>query len=108
MRPCRRRNQATPLMCDRVLPSARPEARCRPPELDLSFTGHAELRMEQRGVTEAEVLTILERATGFEASIVEGRFMIQTRRGQSPWVMIVEPGAEASLLVVVTVYEVSQ
>jgi hypothetical protein len=75
---------------------------------DLSFTGHAELRMEQRGVTEVEVRAMLERATGFEASVVEGRFMVQTRRGQSPWVVIVEPDAESTLLVVVTAYEVSQ
>jgi hypothetical protein len=34
--------------------------------------------------------------------------MIQSRHGQSPWVVIVEPDAEARLLVVVTVYEVSQ
>jgi hypothetical protein len=34
--------------------------------------------------------------------------MIQTRRVQNPWVVIVEPDAEARLLVVVTVYEVSQ
>jgi hypothetical protein len=33
--------------------------------------------------------------------------MIRSRRGQSPWVVIVEPDVEASLLVVVTVYEVS-
>lgn len=61
-------------------------------------------------VDENDILAALcwERATGFEASVVEGRFMIQTRRGQSPWVVIVEPDAEASLLVVVTVYEVSQ
>jgi len=32
----------------------------------------------------------------------------QTRRGQSPWIVIVEPDAEARVLVVVTVYEVSQ
>jgi hypothetical protein len=75
---------------------------------DLSFTGHAELRMEQRGVTEVEVRAMLERATGFEASVVEGRLMIHTQRGESPWVVIVEPDAEARLLVVVTVYEVSQ
>jgi hypothetical protein len=74
---------------------------------DLSFTGHAELRMEQRGVTEVEVRAMLERATGFEPSAVEGRFMIQTQRQQAPWVVIVEPDAEARLLVVVTVYEVS-
>ena len=63
--------------------------------------------MEQRGVTEVEVRAMLERATGFEASVVEGRFMIQTRRGKSPWVVIVEPDTDADLLVVVTVYEVS-
>jgi hypothetical protein len=74
---------------------------------DLSFTAHAELRMEQRGVTEVEVRAMLERATGFGASVVEGRFMIQTRSGESPWIVIVEPDADASLLVVVTVYEVS-
>jgi hypothetical protein len=51
---------------------------------------------------------MLERATGFEASVVEGRFMILTQRGQGPWVVIVEPDAESGLLVVVTVYEVSQ
>ena len=73
---------------------------------DLSFTGHAELRIEQRGVTEVEVRAMLERATRFEASVVQGRFMIHTRRGQGPWVVIVEPDAEARVLVVVTVYEV--
>ena len=75
---------------------------------DLSFTGHAELRMEQRGVTEVELRTMLEGATGFEVSVVAGRFMIQTRRGQSSWIVIVEPDSEAGLLVVVTVYEVSK
>jgi hypothetical protein len=64
--------------------------------------------MEQRGVTEVDVRAMLERATGFDASVVEGRFMIHTQRGQSPWIVIVEPDAEARLLVVVTVYEVSQ
>jgi len=51
---------------------------------ELSFTGHAELRMEQRGVTEVDVRAMLERVTGFEASVVEGRFMIHTVRGQRP------------------------
>jgi hypothetical protein len=34
--------------------------------------------------------------------------MIQSRRGQTPWIVIVEPDAEGTLLVVVTAYEVSQ
>ena len=75
---------------------------------DLSFTGHAELRMAQRGVTEVEVRAMLERATGFEASVVEARFLVHTQRGQGNWVVIVEPDGQAKLLVVVTVYEVSR
>ena len=75
---------------------------------ELSFTPHAELRMEQRGVTEVDVRAMLEQATGFEPSVVDGRFMIHVRRNNRPWIVIVEPDSEASLLVVVTAYEVSE
>lgn len=51
---------------------------------------------------------MLENATGFGPNVVEGRFMIQVRHKQRPWIVIVEPDAVAKLLVVVTVYEVSQ
>ena len=74
---------------------------------DLSFTGHAEMRMEQRGVTEVEVRTMLQRATGFELSVVEGRFTLRASHLQKPWIVIVEPDSDAQLLVVVTVYEVA-
>lgn len=73
---------------------------------ELSFVGHAEMRMEQRGVTELDVRAMLERANGFEPSVVEGRYMIKTRRHGRPWVVIVEPDVELKLLVIVTVYEV--
>ena len=75
---------------------------------ELSFTPHAELRMEQRGVTEVDVRAMLERATAFEPSVVEGRFMIHVAKSNRPWIVIVEPDADASLLVVVTAYEVSE
>lgn len=75
---------------------------------ELSFTPHAELRMEQRGVTEVDVRAMLEQATAFEPSVVEGRFMIHVARNNRPWIVIVEPDNDASLLVVVTVYEVSE
>ena len=38
--------------------------------------------MEQRGVTEVEVRAMLERATSFEPSVVEGRFMIHVHYSQ--------------------------
>ena len=75
---------------------------------ELSFTPHAELRMEQRGVTEVDVRAMLERATAFEPSVVEGRFMIHVARDSRAWIVIVEPDNDASLLVVVTAYEVSE
>jgi len=75
---------------------------------ELSFTPHAELRMEQRGVTEVDVRAMLERATAFEPSVVEGRFMIQSVKSSRRWIVIVEPDNDASLLVVVTAYEVSE
>ena len=75
---------------------------------DLSFTGHGELRMEQRGGTEVEVRAMLEQATGFEPNVVEGRFMIHVSHLRSPWIVVVEPDADAKRLVVVTVYGVSE
>jgi hypothetical protein len=75
---------------------------------ELSFTSHAELRMEQRGVTEVEVRAMLERATSFEPNVVEGRFMIHGRHAQRLWIVIVEPDPDEKSLIVVTVYEVSE
>lgn len=34
--------------------------------------------------------------------------MIHTDHGRKPWVVIVEPDADAKLLIVVTAYEISQ
>jgi hypothetical protein len=62
----------------------------------------------QRRVTEVDVRAMLERATAFEPSVVEGRFMIRVARDSRPWIVIVEPDNDASLLVVVTAYEVSE
>ena len=75
---------------------------------ELSFTPHAELRMEQRGVTEVDVRAMLEPATVFEPSVIEGRFMIPVTHQSRPWTVIVEPDSDAQLLVIVTVYEVSE
>jgi hypothetical protein len=53
-------------------------------------------------------VTVLERVSSFEPSVVDGRFMIHVRHERSPWIVIVEPDIDARRLVVVTVYEVSQ
>jgi hypothetical protein len=76
-------------------------------EWELSFTAHAELRMEQRGVTEVDLRAMLETATRVEPSAVEGRFMIAAKHRNRSWIVIVEPDSDDQILVVVTVYEVS-
>ncbi len=63
--------------------------------------------MAQRSVTELDVRAMLERATTYEPSVVEGRFMIHARHQQHAWIVIVEPDSSAKLLVVVTAYEVA-
>ncbi len=72
------------------------------------FSGHAELRMEQRGVSEVDVRSMLQGARGQSPSVVPGRFMIDTAHAGRPWVVIVEPDPTERLLVVVTVYEVNR
>ena len=59
-------------------------------------------------MTEVDVRAMLERATEFEPSVVEGRFMIHVTNNTRPWIVIVEPDADASLIVVVTAYEVAE
>ena len=75
---------------------------------ELVFSGHAELRMEQRGVSEVDVRSMLQAARRHSPSVVLGRFMIDTAHEGRPWVVIVEPDRTERLLVVVTVYEVNR
>lgn len=72
---------------------------------ELAFTGHVELRMEQRDVTEVELRSMLQRASSYSPSVVEGRFMIETTHRGRPWIVVVEPDPDERLLVIVTVYE---
>ena len=75
---------------------------------ELVFTGHAELRMVQRSVTEVEVRAMLHRASGYSASFVPGRFMVETTHHGQPWIIIVEPDSDERTLVIVTAYESSR
>lgn len=75
--------------------------------LDPSSTGLADCRGDRR-VTEVDDQRYAGESHRLEAGVVDGRFTIATQRWQNRWVAIVEPDVEASLLVVVTVYEVPQ
>jgi len=70
------------------------------------MTGQALYSARQRAEhVVVELHAILERATGFEPNVVEGRFMIQTRKRGQPRIVSVEPDTDAKLLLIVTVWE---
>lgn len=49
---------------------------------------------------------MLEYARSFQPDIIPGRWVIKTRHEKQAWEVIVAPGAEGELLVVVTAYPV--
>ncbi|MFW6206525.1 MAG: DUF4258 domain-containing protein [Gemmatimonadota bacterium] len=76
-------------------------------EWELAFTGHVEARMEERGITEVDLRSMLESATGYRASGAPGRWLIETGHEDSEWAVVVEPDEDDRSLVVVTAYPVS-
>jgi hypothetical protein len=75
---------------------------------ELELTAHLEKRMVDRDFSEVDLRTMLEKATGYQLDVVEGRWVIQTKHQRRKWEVIVEPDAEEELLVVVTAYPVSK
>jgi hypothetical protein len=71
---------------------------------DVRITQHAELRMEQRGLTEVELREMLERASSLAADVVEGRFVAASVHLGRTWEVIVEPDDLEQVLDVITVY----
>lgn len=72
-------------------------------ELDCS-NPHLLKRMVDRRFTEADLRDMLDRATDHEENHEPGRYAIQTTHNGRDWEVIVEPDADAELLVVVTAY----
>ncbi len=75
-------------------------------EWELKLTDHALESLEKRAFTEVDLRRMMEHATSYEWDIVEGRWVIETRRGRARWHVIVEPIPEKEILEVVTIYEV--
>lgn len=73
---------------------------------ELELSPHLLKRMTDRRFTEVDLRRMLERASGYRENVVEGRWIIETRRRGSAWEVIVEPDRERQLLVVVTAYSV--
>lgn len=59
-----------------------------------------------RNFTEVEVRRMRSTATGSRPDLVSGRWIVRTRHRRVAWELIVEPDADAHLVVVITAYPV--
>jgi len=75
---------------------------------EFAFTGHARRRMEERGISEVELRSMLQHPRGYSPSVAVSRFMIEVTHEGRPWIVIVEPDPEERWLVIVTAYEVQR
>jgi hypothetical protein len=71
---------------------------------DLAFDSHIEARMEERGVSEVDLRTMLEYATRVAPARRVGRWLIFTRFRGQPWVVVVEPDADDQITYVITTF----
>jgi len=62
--------------------------------------------MADRDFSELDVRRMLSIASDLRQDIVPERWVIETRHGRKPWEVIVEPDADAQLLIVITAYPV--
>jgi hypothetical protein len=72
---------------------------------ELELSSHLFKRMAEREFSEIEVRRMLSIATGLHRDVVPGRWVIETRHKRKPWEVIVEPDADAQVLVVITAYQ---
>ena len=70
----------------------------------LGLTAHAKSRMEERGISDIELRTMLEDATEIAPSRRPGRYLIRTKHWNQAWHVVVEPQPPERLLQIVTVY----
>jgi hypothetical protein len=60
--------------------------------------------MEDRRFTELDVRAMLEAATGYRRDVAPGRWVIEAKRGRTPWEIVVEPDRSLEILVIITAY----
>ena len=70
----------------------------------MELSPHVYKRMEDRDFTELDVRGMLEMAAGYRKDIAPGRWVIEAKRGRTPWEIIVEPDPSLEILVVITAY----
>lgn len=71
---------------------------------ELGFTSHAEVRMEERDLSEVELRSMLDGAGHFVPARRPGRWLIHTRHRGKAWCVVVEPDLDDEIVMIVTAY----
>lgn len=71
---------------------------------DLELSPHLLKRMVDRQFSEVDLRSMLEHASVLRDDVVDGRYIVEAWHEKEPREVIVEPDAEARMLVVVTAY----
>lgn len=73
---------------------------------ELEFSSHLLKRMVDRGFTEVDLRSMMERATAVRRDVDPGRWIVESKHASKPWEVVVEPDVEDRLVVVITAYSV--
>ncbi len=60
--------------------------------------------MLQRNFTEIDLRSMLDRATGYHADAIEGRWIVETHHQHHVWEIVLEPDYQYQCLVIITAY----
>ena len=71
---------------------------------ELDFTLHVEVRMEERGFSELDLRSMLDRATDVLPARRPGRWLVHTQHRGRPWRVVLEPDSDEEAIIVVTAY----
>ena len=74
---------------------------------ELELSPHLLKRMADRDFTEVDVRSMLQEATRLRRDIQPGRWIASTHLRRRRWEVILEPDADASILIVITACPVS-
>lgn len=64
--------------------------------------------MEERGISELDLRTMLEDATELLPGRQSGRSLVRTRHGSRRWIVVLEPDREERVTYVVTAFPPSE
>ena len=73
---------------------------------ELELSQHLLKRMVDRQFNEVDLREMLEQATGYHQNHEEGRWAIETCHAGNNWIIITEPLADETILLVITAYPV--